>query len=428
MTEAVIEPTHDKQGRSVYTCEDCGYTYDADFVAPIGHELVEEIHAPTCTEEGYTYNLCSCGYHYSSDYVSPTLHTITLTEEVAPTCESEGYKIGDCSACGEHYTYDIVAPLGHELTAETSYASYGNEFGGTRFTCSRCDLDYIGDRYFYHALYQGAYVDNTEVLCRGIDVSKHNHNLDGDGNYLPLNWELIKSQGFEFAILRVGYMGTGNVFVPDPVFEMNYTAAKEAGLDVGAYIYSYAYSVEEARAEANAMLEMLDGKQFEYPIYFDIEYGHREEKDYPKDATCEYFFNQKGLTRENLTDICKAFISTMQSNGYFTALYTNSEWLTTHLLKDDLTVAFDIWYARYRSIDEVVNEGTWNTNWGAQMPMWQFSCTGTIEGIFDADEGADVLQAFDLNYCYKDYPALIKKYGLNGFPSPKDLSQLDKES
>ncbi len=427
MTETIVEPTHDKQGRTVYFCNDCEYTYDSNFVAPLGHALTKEVHEPSCTDEGYTYNFCQCGYHYNSDYVAPLPHALSLTEEVAPTCDREGYKIFDCTRCGEHHTYDIVAPLGHDLNSETSYASFGNEFGGTRFTCSRCDLDYIGDRYFYHTLYQGAYVDNTEILCRGIDVSYHNHNKNSDGTYAPLDWELIKSAGYDFVILRAGYMGSGNIFKKDDVFEMDYADAKAAGLEVGAYIYSYAYSLEDARAEANAMIEVLDGKQFEYPIYFDIEYGHREKVDYPDGETCEYFFNQRDLTIEDVTDICKEFISTMQKNGYFAALYTNNEWLTNHLLKDDLTVAFDIWYARYASTTEIINSGTWNTNWGSQMAMWQFSMTGNIDGIYDLDKGADALQAFDLNYCYKDYPTLIKKYGLNGFSNPKDLSQLDKE-
>ncbi len=417
MTETIVEPTHDKQGRTVYFCNDCEYTYESNFVAPLGHAMTKEVHEPTCTDEGYTYNFCQCGYHFNSDYVAPLPHALALTEEVAPTCDREGYKIFDCTRCGEHRTYDVAAPLGHELTEERGFVSLTDRVADSHYTCSTCGLDYIGNNIFYKDVYHGAYVDTSDVLTKGIDVSKHNHNIDNEGNYLPLDWNLIKSSGYDFVILRAGYMGSGNIFVTDPVFEMDYTAAKAAGLGVGAYIYSYAYTVEDARAEAQAMLTTLAGKQFEYPIYFDIEYSDDK-------------ITEKGLTPEGITSICNEFISIMQDGGYFTALYTNNKWLTEYLIKEEVTVAFDIWYARYLYADKtiVVNEATWNSElYGAQMAMWQFSETGNIDGIYDLDKGADVLQAFDLNYCYKDYPTLIKKYGLNGFLNSKDLSQLDKE-
>ena len=38
--------------------------------------------------------------------------------------------------------------------------------------------------------------------------------------------------------------------------------------------------------------------------------------------------------------------------------------------------------------------------------MWQYTECGQIDGV----EGE-----VDLNFCYKDYPSLIKQYGYNGF-------------
>ncbi len=418
MTSTVVEPTHEKQGRTVYYCNDCDYEYASDLVPPKGHALATEIHAPTCTEQGYVYNYCSCGYHFSSDFVPPTGHTLSV-EAVEPTCDSEGYKIADCSVCGEHYTYDIKSPLGHDLNIERAHVSVKNEVAESHYTCKRCDLDYVGDYLFYHEIYKGAYVDNTTPLAKGIDVSKHQHDVK-DGAYLPLDWKAIREAGYEFAILRVGYMGSGNKFVIDPVFEMNYTAAREAGLAVGAYIYSYAYSLEDARAEALAMLDVLEGKRFEYPIFFDIEY---------KDSVVE----EKGLTVQALTDICIEFISTMQEGGYYTALYTNNNWLVNHLDTTMVTVELDIWYARYlygAASGVVVNEAVWNAElYGKQMAMWQFSETGNIKGVdrnFEKDEnGVPVPVSFDLNYCYKDYPTVIQTLGLNGFPPIKDLLNMD---
>lgn len=415
MTETVVEPTHEKQGRTVYRCNDCEYEYSSDYTAPLGHTTAQEVHEPTCTEQGYTYNYCQCGYHYTSDYTPPLGHTLSIST-VAPTCDTEGYKIADCSVCGEHYTFDIASPLGHSLNVDRTFVSAREQHASSHYTCDVCELDYVGDHVFYHDIYKGAYVENTLTLAKGVDVSYYQHDCES-GEYLPLDWVKIKEQGFDFAILRAGYMKSDNILFVDPVFEMNYRDAKAAGLDVGVYFYSYAYSVEDAKAEAEALLTLLDGKQFEYPIFFDIEYS---------DETIA----NKELTAFELTEICTEFISIIQQNGYYGALYTNNKWLTQYFETEKVTTLFDIWYARYTSSDIVITEGVWSTEkYGTQMAMWQFSETGTIEGLTYKHSTNKLLGTkdilFDLNYCYKDYPTLIKSAGLNGYTLEKDLSHLD---
>lgn len=421
MSEVTVEPTHEKEGRTVYYCLDCDYEYSSNFVPPLGHTLSQELHAPTCTEQGYTYNYCNCGYHYNTDYVAPLGHTLSV-ETVAASCDTEGYKIADCSVCGYHYTYDVTSPLGHTLSSTRTYVSLDNEEASTTYDCSVCGLHYVGDEVFYHDIYKGAYVSNTEVLAKGLDVSYHQHEQDGDGNWLPLDWEHIKSQGYDFVILRIGYMGSGNVGVLDEVFEMNYRDAKAAGLDVGAYFFSYAYSIEDARAEAEFALSAIEGKQFEYPVFFDIE--HKPET-----------ITEKGLTPTMLTDICSEFISILQSNGYFAALYTGAYWMADNLNVSKVTSLFDIWYARYdysASSGVVVTEDTWDfEKYGDQMALWQFSETGTIDGVYyqyqKNSDGSAKPVSFDMNYVYKDYPSIMKKYGLNGYELTKDTANLDGE-
>lgn len=415
MSEVTIEPTHTEQGRTVHYCMDCDYEYATDYVPPVGHSLQQEIHSPTCTEQGYTYNYCSCGYHYNTDFTEPLGHTLSV-EEVSPTCNTEGYKIADCSVCGYHYTYDVVAPRGHDMDTEQTFVSADTDMAHTTFTCKTCGLSYTRD-ISYNEVYTGAYVENTNVLAKGIDVSYYNHSTDSKGNYLPLDWELIKSQGYDFAIIRIGYMETQTKIFLDPTFEMNYTGAKAAGLDVGAYFASFAYSMEDVKYEAIETLKVLEGKQFEYPIFFDIEYDIQEKIDSKK-------LNPADNNPDFFTDICFYFINELQKNGYFAALYTNNDWLTYNLDKDRLSQWFDIWYARYPiSGNTVVNEATWNFDlYGKQMAMWQFSRTGTVDGIYDT---AGKLMTFDKSYAYKDYPSIMKKYGLNGYKPAKGTTNLD---
>ena len=97
-------------------------------------------------------------------------------------------------------------------------------------------------------------------MMKGIDVSKWQGRID---------WQRVKASGIEFAIIRAGYGSSANQ--KDSFFERNYLGAKTAGLHVGAYWYSYANSFREATEEAKAFQRVIAGKQFDMPVYFDME-------------------------------------------------------------------------------------------------------------------------------------------------------------
>ena len=97
-------------------------------------------------------------------------------------------------------------------------------------------------------------------MIKGIDVSSWQGNID---------FAKVKASGIDFVIIRAGY--GRETRQNDNCFEVNYRNAKAAGLDVGAYWYSYADSAEDAVKEAKACMEVIKGKKFEYPIFFDLE-------------------------------------------------------------------------------------------------------------------------------------------------------------
>ena len=388
--QTVIPPSCDEAGKTLNKCLACGEEFYTDTVEPLGHVLDSEIHKPTCDTVGYEHVKCSvCGVKYDTNHTQPVGHSFAFST-TAPTHNEHGYSVALCNVCGFSYAFNVTAPTGHKFEASVTYATSAKQNGSTTYSCS-CGFSYVGDFVFYSDIFKGAYVDNTNVLSQGVDTSYHNHVKDSAGNYLPLDWAAIKAAGNDFAILRAGYIG-----VKDATFEMDYRDARAAGLELGAYFYSYADSVKEAHEEALFCLDLIKGKQFEYPIFFDIE-----------DSRLEL------LGKDKLTEICVEFISTLQENGYYGALYTNNKWLTTLLNTDKVTTLFDIWYARFPSLDGVVTEAVWNEEkYGQQMAMWQFSQTGVINGITNAD-GEPIY--FDFNYAYKDYPTLIKELGYNGF-------------
>ena len=203
------------------------------------------------------------------------------------------------------------------------------------------------------------------MVTHGIDVSKHQGSID---------WSKVET---DFAILRAGFGRYANQ--KDPQFENNYAGAKVAGIPVGAYWYSYALSVEEARKEAEACLQVLKWKRFEYPVYFDIE-----------DHT------QGELSKAELTAICEAFCDTLEKAGYYAGVYASTYWLTHKLDYARLASKYTIWLADYRA----------NYNKTLKRDMHQYTSNGHVVGISER---------VDMNTCTRDFPGIIKKAWLNGY-------------
>ena len=91
----------------------------------------------------------------------------------------------------------------------------------------------------------------------GIDVSKWQKGFDFDK---------ALAEGVEFVILRGAYHTK-----KDTCFDTFYKQCKDRGIPVGVYHYTMAKNVAEAKREAEVMLGILAGKQFEYPVAFDVE-------------------------------------------------------------------------------------------------------------------------------------------------------------
>ena len=335
---------------------------------------------PTCASQGYTIYYCECGYSYRADFLSPLEHKLT-SEVIAPDCEKSGYTRYFCANCPYTYESDFTKPLGHSFK-ETIHLPTAISAGYTEYVCD-CSYSYRGDYVYYSDILESAYCSGTDVLAKGIDVSRWNHQIDAaSGEYLPLDWSAIKAQGVDFVILKAGSTKSGI----EPTFLMDYEGARAAGLEVGAYFYTYSTTVSGITRDAEMLLLWLEGKQFEYPIYLDLE-----------DSSLA------GLGKNHLSAMCEAFLCKLQQNGYYAGLYTNHTWLTTILDTPRMVTLFDLWYARYPLTEKPV----WNEEkYGKQLGMWQYTESGVLEGI----EGC-----FDLNYSYKDYAEIMKKWGLNGF-------------
>lgn len=204
-------------------------------------------------------------------------------------------------------------------------------------------------------------------MSKGIDVSKHQGTID---------WQKVKASGVDFAMIRAGYGRYDNQ--KDECFEENYKNAKQAGVKVGAYLYSYAKSVDDAKKEAETFLKWISGKQFEYPVAFDVEEKAQSDKG-----------------KQFVSDIIRVFCETVEKAGYYVCIYANKYWLD-NFVDDDCKKKYDAWLAQW------AEKATYAGNYG----IWQYSSQGSVDGISGRS---------DMDESYKDYYSIMKNKGLNGF-------------
>ncbi len=185
----------------------------------------------------------------------------------------------------------------------------------------------------------------------GIDVSHHQQEI---------RWQEVAASPVEFAMIRVGYRGLWDgLLYEDRQVDENLSGARQAGLPIGVYFYSQAISVAEAEAEADFLLQKLDGTALEYPVVFDWEIHSAQGRNIHVDA-------------QSLHAIITAFCERVKQAGYQPMVYFNQDianrLLDLHALEQQ---GYDLWLAMYST----------EMTWQYQLDMWQYSCTGTVPGI-----------------------------------------------
>lgn len=195
------------------------------------------------------------------------------------------------------------------------------------------------------------YVENGTVTShKGIDVSKYQGTID---------WAAVKEEGIEYAFIRIGLRGYESAkIVLDEYYEANMAGANSAGIAAGVYFFTQAVTVEEAKEEADFVIEHLAGYDVSCPVVFDVERiaGGKGRADQ--------------LTKEERTDITIAFCEAVKAAGYTPMIYGNVVCFTRLL---DMTKLNDYekWYAFY---DDYM-----------YMPYnvscWQYTEKGLVDGI-----------------------------------------------
>lgn len=213
----------------------------------------------------------------------------------------------------------------------------------------------------------------------GIDVSAHQ-------GYI--NWAQVAASGqVDFAIIRsLCWDRNKGYYAIDPYFDYNVRTAKAYGINVGTYLYSYAFSESEMREEIEYFMNsaeiknlMRDGIYFDLPVYIDYEDPLIAENTGHLGIGARTNIVRYGM---NLIDqYSRSMYGRLMKAGFYTYYHFAQNVIDGSALQRE---GYEFWLARYNSAH----------GWSPAPPIWQYSSSARIPGI-----STNV----DVNYLYKDY-------------------------
>jgi GH25 family lysozyme M1 (1,4-beta-N-acetylmuramidase) len=199
---------------------------------------------------------------------------------------------------------------------------------------------------------------NTIACDQGIDVSEVHGVID---------WESVASDSITFAIIRAGYGKSAEQ--KDVYFDQNVSGARSAYVDCGAYWYSYATSIEDAYAEAEACYEVIKDHNLNFPVFY-----------------CLGDECQRDLSAAQLSAIAETFCSALKDKGYYSGIYGYANFLSTKIY-DNVLSKYEVWMANH----DVESPG-----YDIGYDMWQYCANGSVKGI----EGVVSRSVCYINYAY----------------------------
>lgn len=262
------------------------------------------------------------------------------------------------------YYFRSVAS-GKMLDVNGAVAYEGNNVQSWEFTGSRAQkfwLDKTAPRYTGWTTLNGRkyyYNGNGDLSSKlGVDVSVY----QGDS----IDWQAVKNDGIDFAIIRVGY-GDNLDYQDDRTAMRNMDECERLGIPYGVYLYSYAASDEQANSEADHIIRMIEGRNPQMGVFIDIE----DTKTYNSVVDP---YSAEG--RSAITRWTRIVLDRIRGAGFTPGVYANKNYFNNILYTDQLS---DIkWLAFYGATNDPYDDygcpdGPWS--------FWQYSSRGTVNGI-----------------------------------------------
>lgn len=259
-----------------------------------------------------------------------------IAEETIPEDQTESATEAVAEVEAQPEILNFVDVFGEEYQVEINPDVEKHEYDLEKFVHEGDRLSYTDDKYEYRL---------------GVDVSRHQGWID---------WKKVKAAGYEFAIIRVGYRGYGEegLVCLDEQFDTNIQNAQAAGLDVGVYFFAQAINEEEAKEEAEFVLEHIAGYELQLPVVYDPESILDDEA------------RTDDVSGEQFTKNTEVFCSIIQEAGYQPMIYSNMLWEAYELDLEYLE-EYPIWYADYEPLPQTPYH----------FEFWQYTNEGSVDGI-----------------------------------------------
>lgn len=221
-------------------------------------------------------------------------------------------------------------------------------------------------------------------------MSKVKHYIDVSWAQKGIDWSAVATSGrVDGALIRVGYTRYNGSLKVDDYFRQNIEGAKAVGIPVGVYLYLYNQTPQGGVKGVQEAIQLVKEYGLNLPFAVDIEAEYRNGK-----AVTPY----QNYSKAQNTEIVKAMLGEVEKAGFYSMLYTYTDFANNHLNMGELS-KYDLWIAQYHS--HVTYKGPYS--------IWQYTSLGKIPGIS--------AHTVDLNHAYKDFAALIAQGQLTGQPS-----------
>ena len=187
----------------------------------------------------------------------------------------------------------VIKSDGSEVWVNVNKYLAPNELDNAAFVLKNGRLDY--------------YIDGEKASYTGIIVDKKDDYID---------FSKVKRDNIDFVLIKIGQRGysTGALSV-DENFYTNIKNAKDAGLHVGVLFSSQAVNVDEAKEEAQFVLDTLGEEKIDYPVCYYMGYVSNDKA------------RVENITPEEKTNVARAFMDKIQEAGLNTIIYQDKEWL-----------------------------------------------------------------------------------------------------
>ena len=187
--------------------------------------------------------------------------------------------------------------------------------------------------------------DDSQYV-QGIDISECQGVVD---------FAKVKADDISFVCIR----STKKNGLVDAYFERNLSECMSRAIDYSCYKYAYAKTHDEARIEANGVINLLKDRKM--TIWYDLE-----------DSSLV------SLGKDGIEGIALSFIGECKEAGFDVGIYCNKNWYDNYI-SDYLKRKYKFWIARYGKNTGYLDEKYKPT--GRNVIAWQYTSKGKVDGI-----------------------------------------------